>query len=292
MPIQKPIRRRRRAPQAPGPQEQAPQVVYTRPRPFQRRKLLLQLATVFAIVLAVFLGISVFFRVDTVMVSGAEKYSADRVWDASGIQTGDSLLFLGRAGISSRIRQALPYVDTVRFGVKLPGTVMIIIQEFPVVYAIKDSVGSWWLMASNGKIVEKTDSAQANNCTRILGVVLDDPQPGEQAVAWQTSMEPDATGPVTVLDSDRLNAALQIARELERNEMLGEVSTMDVTDPYDLELWYSTRMQVKLGDLQRIDYKLAVLKSAVIELGESCTGVLDVSLTNNPDHIIHQPFEN
>ena len=51
----------------------APDVVYTQPEPLDRKKLFIRLATVAAVVLALFLGFSIFFRVDTIVVSGAQK---------------------------------------------------------------------------------------------------------------------------------------------------------------------------------------------------------------------------
>ncbi len=278
----------RRSPRSKAPQPPkatAPEVVYTQPKPFQRKRLLLQLATVFAVVLAIFLGLSVFFKVDTVMVSGANKYSADTVWDASGIKTGDSLLFFGRAATASQLKKELPYIDTVRFGIKLPGTVMIIIEEVEVVYAIKAVDESWWLISSQGLVIENADAAAASNCTQIAGVRLEDPQPGKQAVAYQPPQEAGNTDPVTVLASDRLAAALEIARQLEANELLGKITTMDVEDLSQLEFWYGRRFQVKLGDTGRLDYKIAAVKKVINTLGQQRTGVLDASFTTYPDRV-------
>ncbi len=284
-------RRPRSLPEKAAPKPASVEVVYTQPKPFRGRRLVLQLVTLFAAVLAVFMGISVFFKVDTVMVSGANKYSADTVWDASGIQTGDSLLFFGRAGASTRIYDSLPYVKDVRFGIKLPGTVMIIIEEVTVVYAIKDQNENWWLMTSDGRLTEQADSAVASNCTRITGVVLSAPAVGEQAVAYEELAEPGAEEPVTVTGADRLSAALAVVQQLEANEMLSVITTLDVSDPYALEMWYGTRFQVLLGNAQRLDYKVVALKSAVEQLGEQRTGVLDVSFETNKEEIIQRPFE-
>ena len=50
-------------------------IVYTQPRVFNRNKLLLQLGTILAVVIAMILGLSIFFRVKNIEVSGAEIYS-------------------------------------------------------------------------------------------------------------------------------------------------------------------------------------------------------------------------
>ncbi len=291
MSTQKNQGRPQRQPEKNPPRPAGPEVVYTQPKPFRSRRLVLQLLTLFAVVLAVFMGISVFFKVERVEVIGFNKYSADIVWDASDIHLGDSLLFFGRAGAATRIQDALPYVSSVHFGIKLPGTVIISIEEVPVVYAIKDRSDSWWLMTSEGKITEHTDSAVANNSTRITGVVLDSPQVGAQAVAYEEPATPGSTEPVTVTGADRLNAALAVVQQLELNRLLSKITTLDVQDPFALEMWYETRFQVELGSTQRLDYKIVALISAVEQLGSQRTGVLDVSFETNAEEIIHRPFE-
>ncbi len=289
METQKNRRRNRRMPDKTPPKNPAPEIIYTQPKPFQRRKLMLQLLTVFAIVLAVFLGMSVFFKVETVEVSGAQQYSPDTVWAASGIETGDSLLFFGRAGAYARIEKELPYIKNVRFGIKLPGTVIIVVEEVQVAYAIKDEAGSWWLISAEGKVLEQADSAAASKCTQIEGVTLRDAKAGEQAIAAEAPEDPDSTVPVVVLARDRLNAALTVVQQLQANEILGKVTRVDVSDPYALEMWYGSRLQVMLGSTDRMDYKVAAVKKAIYQLGEQTTGILDASFAAGSE-IIHDTF--
>ena len=159
------------------------EIVYTQPKPFRKNRFFLQLATVVAVVLALVFGLSIFFKVEQVTVSGAEKYSEWDVKEASGIREGDTLLTLSRATIGGKIITKLPYIDRVRIGIKLPNTVNIAIEELDVVYAIADDAGGWWLMNAAGRIVDTTTAGQSVAYTQILGVVLTSPQIGMQAVA-------------------------------------------------------------------------------------------------------------
>ena len=70
-----------------------PNVSASKVKIFQRSRLYLQLITVFAIALAFCLGISIFFKVDTITVSGNNHYTPWTVAQASGIQEGENLLF-------------------------------------------------------------------------------------------------------------------------------------------------------------------------------------------------------
>lgn len=281
----------------------APKVVYTQPRPFNANRLLLQLAIVMAVVLAITLGLSVFFKVDKVMVYGNEAYSAWTIQEASGIEQGEKLLSFGRIRASAKIKAALPYVDTVRIGINLPNTVNIYITEFDVVYAIQSQNGTWWLMTSDGKVVEQSDTGTASGYTKVLGVELDNPAANEQAKAYeeaaaQTSST-EAAGateetqeaiPVTVTASDRLNAALSILAELERNDIVGDIASVDVTNLSEIEMWYGQRYQVEIGDTGRLDEKISNMKQAIAQFSDYEMGVLDASFTVNENQLIFTPF--
>ena len=276
-------------------------VIYTEPAAFNRNRLILQLVTVTAVVLAVVLAMSIFFRVETITVSGARAYSEWTIREASGIQEGDYLLSFSRARAGGRIITELPYVDQVRIGIKLPDTVNIVIKELDVVYAIQATDGMWWLMSSGGKVVEMTDAGTAASYTKVLGVTLENPAIGEQAVAIEDGTTPtaqtDAQGnvvgtiPVVVTNAERLSVALQILQALELNDIVGQAASVNVSDLANIELWYGTQYQVKLGDTSRLDYKIACM-CAAISSSEMATGygVLDVSFYIWQDQVGYTPF--
>ncbi len=277
--------RARRAKPKAQPRKNTPEVVYTPAKAFNRRKLLLHVLTITAVAFAVFLGLSIFFKVDTIVVAGCDKYSEWTVQEASGIEEGDSLLFFGEASAASKVIDALPYVKSVRFDIQLPGKVTIIIEEAPVAYAVKDTAARWWLITAQGRVAEQVDSAVANKHTAITGFCLQNPSVGADAVA----AEHEAQG-ASIKTADRLDAALLILQMLEKNEMLGVAASVDVSNLQALELWYGTRFQVKLGNSENMDYKLAALKSTISEMTQYQTGILDVSFTTFPNSVGYMKF--
>lgn len=244
------------------------EIQYTQPKPFFRKRLVMQMLTVAAVVLAVAVGVSVFFKVDTVMVTGASKYSALTVAEASGVEVGDSLLFFGRGGAASRIQSALPYVGSVRFDVKLPGTVNIIIEEKPVAYAVEATDGSWWMITSDGKVVERIDAREETDPT-ITGVLLEEPMVGKKAVAAEEAEET-----VTTTQAERLQTAVSILRQLERWELFQQVSDIDVSDLFGLRLSCTGNYRVELGDGEDLNKKIGMVKSTLTELTNYGGGVL------------------
>ena len=123
-------RREKRAAEAEKKRKRAqqlktPAVIYTQPVTFNSRRLAIQLTTILAVVLALVLGMSVFFKVEVISVVGANVYSEWTIREQSGINEGDNLLTFGRTKASGQIIANLPYVKSARIGIKLPDTVII-----------------------------------------------------------------------------------------------------------------------------------------------------------------------
>lgn len=292
----------------PAPRSQRPpqEVVYTPPKPFDRNRLLLQLGIVGAVVLAVFISLWLFFKVgnvavsnlgtvaaDGITVTGSGHYSIETIVEASGIRKGDSLLGINKPRVSSRIITKLPYIKSVRIGIKLPGTVNIEVEELDVVYSIAEQDGTWWFVTSDGKLVEKTDAARASEFTKILGVHLDMPVAGQQAVAKELEAESkgDAAQPpqvVTISNAQRLETALAILRYLEEGNVMGEVVSVNVTNMGNIELWYGNQFRILLGDTMDMKYKIEMALAAIKQLADHDRGTLDVSFIVR-DEVVYTP---
>lgn len=286
-------------------------IVYTPPQRFDKFRFLLRIATVVAVVLAMTLGMAIFFKVQVINVSGMEKYTAWDIRQASGIEEGENLLSLNKARAGGKIRATLPYVDKVRIGIKLPDTVNIEITELTVVYAIADDANGWWLMNANGVVVEKIDAMLAQNYTQVLGVSITSPVVGQRATADEPEKPTEATEEpmenpgdettatlptvkediVTVFAAEQLSVAITMLQELEKAGVIGGVTSVDVTNTYDLQLWYEERYQVFFGDSSRLNYKLSAMKNAVKQMTDYQRGKLDVSFTQWPDKVGYTPFE-
>lgn len=269
-------------------------VVYLPPKPLGRNRLLLHLLSIAAIVLALIIGVSLFFKVGEIRVSGNEKYSAWDISQAAGIQEGDNLITLSRARISGKIISALPYVKSARIGIKLPSTVNIYVEEVEVTYAVADESGSWWMLSSDGRVVEKAITGEESDRTKLLGVKLTKPGVGEQAVALEDlppKVDSDGNAlPQTVTKADYLNTLLEVAQTLELNGIIGKIAVVDVSQLDKIELWYGSRFRIFLGDNSQLGYKISYMKAAVEKMSGYQSGTLDVSFTTWTDKAEFIPF--
>lgn len=278
-----PLRPRKHVP-VQEPERITPEVVYQPPKPFSRNRLILRLATVAAVVVALILALSIFFKVEFVEVSGCDKYTAYQVQQASGIEQGGQLLTFSRARAASKILAQLPYVRSVRIGIKLPDTVKIEIEESVVAYAVEEQDGTWWLMDRDGKVLEQ--AAEPGTHPVVTGVKLDTPVVGEQAMAFEDTQESlDEQGnviPVTITAAKRLSTAIAIADNLERNDIYGEVVSVDVSNIHEIVLMYGDTYRILLGKADDISYHVALLKAAVDACKQQYPGVdgqIDISDT-------------
>ena len=287
-------------------------VIYTPPKPFKRGRFILHLVTVAAVVFAIVLGMSIFFKVENVQVSGCEKYSPWEVAQASGVETGSNLLGVSRAQVRGNIISNLPYVNKVRVGIILPDTVNIQITELDIVYSVQDVQGYWWLMNSDGKIIDEVNAVTAKDYTQVLGVLLAVPEVGQQAVAHEedlvtvplidseTGETSEATEPVEGEDkpsitvditaAQRLQAAISVLQTLSTNSISGQIDSVDVTNLKAVELWYDERFQINLGDTMQLDYKISALRATIDKMEAYESGHLDLSFTNWVDKVGYTPF--
>lgn len=287
-------------------------VIYTPPKPFKRGRFVLHLVTVVAVVFAIILGMSIFFKVEKVQVSGHMKYSPWEVSEASGIEIGSNLLGVSRAQVSGNIMSNLPYVDRVRVGIILPDTVNIMITELDAVYSVQDTLGYWWLINNSGKIVDEVNGVTAKSYTQVLGVLLEEPAIGQQAVAHETELttiplvdpetgeaptetetEPEETLESITVDitaAQRLQSAISVLQALGTNSISGQIDSVDVTNLKAIELWYDERFQINLGDTTRLDYKIGALRATIDKMEAYESGHLDLSFTNWADKVGYTPF--
>ena len=276
----------------------APTVTYNQPTPFNPRRLAMQLGLVAAMVVAVLLGVSVFFKVEKIVVYGNESYEAWTIRDASGIGEGENLLTFGAAAACDQILDELPMVEKVRIGVSLPGTVKIYVTEYAVTYSMEAEDGTWWLVTSDGSVVDKISEGKASAYTIIKGVQLSGPKVGGEARAAEPEPEmgTNAAGeqielPVITTGADRLKAARTVMASLELCDVLGQAASIDVSQTGDMRLWYGERFEVLLGGTKNMDKKIAWMASTIDQLEDYQSGILDVTFTVRPDQAIFTPFE-
>ncbi len=212
---------------------------------------------------ALVFGMSVFFRVSNIEVSGADHYTESEIVEASGVKVGDNLMFVNREAVQNRLSTELIYIGTVKVSRKLPNTVVIDVSESGTVASVNTDSGIW-LIDKNCKLLEKFDTADTTTYIQISGISGVKPQKGS---LMSVSQE----------DQPKEKCLSDILCALTDSNMLSDVNSVDVSNVTNAEFKYLNRFTVKLGKNQNLDYKFELLLGAVSKLESDKTGTIDLS---------------
>lgn len=233
-----------------------------------------------AVIVAVIVSMVIFFRVRTVEVEGNRYYSAQEIIDAASVMDGDNLLTLSRGEIAGNVIAKLPYIKNVRVTRQLPDSVVLRVTEYESTYAIKDTNGDYYLITAAGKATEQLGERDARSHIVVEEMTIYPPTIGE--VVTPTCAEgKEAEAKL------RLSALLQLLQEIENAELSKYVVSVQVPSAYQLSLWYGDRFEVRLGNRDKLAYKLEFLKVVISQQKDYVSGVIDLSLNEgNEAHVI------
>ena len=213
---------------------------------------------------ALVFGMSVFFRVSNIEVTGADRYTTEEIVAASGIKDGDNLMFINRDAAAERIYTKLIYIGEVTVRRKLPNTVVIEISESGAV-AVMETDSGLWLIDRNCRLLEACKTQDAETYIKVEGLSAVKPLEGET---------------IGVSDEDKPKATYLrgILNAFADQGITADVDSLDLSNPISAQVDYlDGRFIVKLGDSENMDYKMELLVSVVQKLEAKDTGTIDLS---------------
>ena len=249
---------------------------------------LYKLLSVLVICAAVVMALTLFFRVDTIEVTGTERYTEKDVIEASGIQLGDNLFLLNKYEAARSIAEQLPYIDIedIRIRRELPAMFDAGISSFKMYMTYpammigdKDLIdvaecgtplaviqdGSAWLLSPKGKIVEQLPASQAGDYAVIDGCELLAPSVGTD-IALSTEFANQQTSLLALL------AALDAAGLTDR------VDAIHLDDLSRLTMDYAGRFSVEMEYNADYDRMLQILEAGISKLESNQTGSIRLDL--------------
>ena len=215
-------------------------------------------------------ALTLFFRVDTVEVTGQVRYTAQEIQEASGVREGDNLLLLNKYNASQNITDQLPYIEEIRIYKNLPDTLRIEVEECETPVALVQD-GTAWLISSGGrggrgKIVDRKDAAEAENYPLLTGCSLLAPSVGGEVILGSEYSVQQAS-------------LLSLLSALDEADMLGQVDSIDLEDLSVIRMGYLDRFTVKLPYSADYAVKLRILQLAIESdaVQDNMTGTFDMT---------------
>ena len=227
----------------------------------RRGSILLRLATMLVVVAVFVFGLSIFFKVTDIQVTGNQVYTAEEVVAASGLKTGDNLVTINTGTVVGKILAQLPFVEELSMDRVLPGTVVIHVVESDVIYTVDGDDGGEWLINGSGKILAKADGT--TTYPHLSGV---------------TAQSPEIGSPMTSEQTENLSAALELLPLLEETDSIAQVTEIQVDKTYDLVVLYGDTYEIHLGGTEQLEYKMEYLAAILSEPQVAEGGIIDLSL--------------
>ena len=229
---------------------------------------LYKLLSILIICTAIIVALTLFFRVDTIVVSGQARYTPQEIQDATGIAQGDNLFLLNKYDVAQNIVKALPYVEEIRISRKLPDTLLIEVRECGTPLALVQD-GSAWLISPGGKIVEQKSAAEVGDSGIIDGCKLLAPSVGTP-LALATEY------------ADQQTSLLELLAALEDAGMLKQVDAIHLDDAGKVIMDYAGRFTVEMPYNADYAMKLKALRLSLEsgKIQDNMTGTFDLMQEN------------
>lgn len=253
-------------PEGPGRPRREPPRKGRKPLGKTARRVTLLLAVLAMAAVTALLCVFLLFKVADIQVTGDPVYSQEEVLALCDYAIGDNLLFAPTQSQEERLESQLPYVEDAEVIKHFPNTLEIRITAAQTAASVS-SGGGWLYVSSQGKILE-LGAEPAAATMQVTGFVSTATQPGQYLQAE---------------DATALSALQEILTALTDREMITQCTRLDLTDLYDIRLWYQDRVECKLGSTAELTYKLDFAYDALINpttenrIGDKETGVLDLS---------------
>jgi cell division septal protein FtsQ len=118
------------------------------------------------------------FAVDTVTASATRHVTKQQIAEAADQARGESLLKVSTGEIESALA-SLPYAHTVHVYRRFPNGLDIQIQEYEPAAGVQAGNGKSWLVAEDGRVLEKATQQALSSVPLIVGAEALQVQPGE-----------------------------------------------------------------------------------------------------------------
>lgn len=214
----------------------------------KKRRLLLVVCTIVLLVSALLAGLVygfvTVFRITAFTVEGTTVYTAEQVFERSGLKLGKNLFISSTAEAEEQVETLLPYIGKAEIKRKMPGTLRFILTETQAAAFMQDGT-EIILTDKNGKILDKKPAAGDENIP-----LLTCPAPIKQDLGYILEFDTPAGALENPLDTYKnLLAAIE-------NSGMKDITLIDMANPADVWLVYQDRIKMHLGTPAQLESRL------------------------------------
>lgn len=216
----------------------------------RKRNMSLYYGTVAFIVLVIFaiLSVTVFFKIETVIIKGSSIYSAEEIVSASGIDGGENMIRKNMGKAEENITSELIYIETANISRKLPSSVEIEVTPCTETACLQYDEG-WYIISEMGKILRTTESP-----------------PEGMAIFYGTDPAEDTHigGKFASAEENKTDVIYELLKRSLAGGFAGKMTSFDVTSRVNISCMYEDRIDIELGAISDIDYKFRFAEEIIL----------------------------
>lgn len=227
----------------------------------RRRKIILIFILVLLLLLGAVLSVTVLFPIKNITASGSKIYSSAQIVNACGIKKDDNLIIVSSSKTLDKLKQKLPFIDTVELERSLPDSINIKVTDAKE-YACYKVGGNYFTVSKDGWVLKSYTERPPN-----LMLIITDKVKCKVGNAIQFT-EPD-------LDK-QCDSILNYLKKYNIS-----VDYVDITDKMAIEAKVSGRFLVNFGSIGDFESKVKHLVGMMKEIGQNDTGKINLSMWNS-----------
>ncbi len=206
-----------------------------------------------------------FFKVRTVEVKGASKYSADLLAIKSGIVAGENLYSYKESDIESSLMLSYPYISRVKLKRYWPDRIVLEVSEDEPAY-VADIYGETLIFSSSLRILECSDQSPENYSLCLINL----PDIDRALVGNK---------PVFTENADYISTVL---KNIEKSKLSEQITYINLDNKFGIYFLIGNQYKIKCGNTQDFALKLN-MTAKILESGHIPDGVKAEINVTNPD---------
>lgn len=219
-----------------------------------RKLLYIILITLAAASVLIVLSLTVLFKIDTITITGNEKYSVSEISAVLPIEKEKNLFLADTDGAAEKLEANLPYIYNADIKRKFPSTIIVNITETQTLYSIKNKDKTYTLLDDNFKVLEASAAKNPENSIEIKKAALVSANAGMTAEFSNEQMKKD------------LSALTLEIKNMNIEDKITSIYSTDINNNY---IVYDGRIIYKLGTTENLENKIYSALTATEKLNES-----------------------
>ncbi|MDD7344843.1 MAG: FtsQ-type POTRA domain-containing protein [Ruminococcus sp.] len=215
---------------------------------------------------AIALSLTVFFKIQSINVTGDDIYNAETIVAASGLNVGENMFKSSKKDISNKLETSLPYIESVHVKRSPTGNVTLVITAAKAELAIDCGEG-YILLNKNGKVLEDGVVSINEDVATVTASTIVTATPGD----------------IIVFENEQDTQTLKDIKSIIDSKQIEKITDINITQNSSVVLTYDMRITLEVGMMSTLEQKMDFVKATLDKLNSdepNFEGSIDFTVEN------------